>query len=60
MEHLGDDVTNEEVDAAFADDGDTALKHAYTLWVEVRRRGAGEARTRAMSEWVGDAGGVHR
>jgi len=45
---MGDGVTDEEVDAAFPDDEDPALKHAYALWVELRRRG-GEA----DGEWVG-------
>ena len=38
--NMGDEVTDEEVDAAFPSDGDPALKHAYALWSELRKRAA--------------------
>jgi len=35
----GENVTDEEVEAAFPDDGDPAFKHAFAIWEELKRRG---------------------
>lgn len=37
---MGDRVSDDEVDAAFDQFGEPALKHAYELWSELRRRGS--------------------
>jgi len=43
---MGDEVSDEEVDAAFEAAGEPALKHAYALWSELRTRG------NAAIDWV--------
>mmetsp|Transcript_16890 Transcript_16890/g.40367 ORF Transcript_16890/g.40367 Transcript_16890/m.40367 type:complete len:414 (-) Transcript_16890:173-1414(-) len=40
---MGDEVSDNEIDAAFDEAGDPALKHTYALWCELQRRGGSSA-----------------